>query len=246
MPRATAEGTISVPVPAMPSNNRPATSRDFRKADRKRIIVSALILAVAVVCFWFMLPGIQSLVIPHVRHGTPAPWVLRPILAFRFGAMAMMTGATVPLIVGPLKRKWQLEDAARGKRSDRLGGRPASLALFVLKGTVLLIVYGAALIFYLSSWETVGPDGIEQHLPWTTLHHSFEDIVFLETIPDGERSDSLEHSGPWYSIKLRSGRSITWSLDNEGTTPDELTAITTFVADHCGLTWAKRSDTRAR
>ena len=101
-------------------------------------------------------------------------------------------------------------------------------------------------MFYLLSWETVGPDGIEQHLPWTTLHHSFQDVSALETIPNSERSDALKQNGPWYSVKLRSGRSITWSLDNEGMTHDELTAMATFVARRSGLAWARRSDARAR
>ena len=224
----------------------PAISRNFSRSDGKRAGISIAILVVVGACYWFMLPGIQSQIIPDAPGGTNGPWVLRPILAFHFGAVAVMACVTVPLIAGPLKRKWKHEDAASGSRYDPFAGRPVRRAIFVFKGAVLLIVYAAALMFYLLSWETMGPGGIEQHLPWTTLHHSFQDIASLETIPDGERSDSLKQNGPWYSIRLRNGRSITWSLDNEGITQDELTAITTFVAQRSGLAWARRSDTRAR
>ena len=230
----------------MPDIDTPAIARNFSRADGKRAIISIAILVVVGVCYWFMLPGIQSKLIPDAAGGTNGPWVLRPILAFHFGAVAVMTSVTVPFIVGLLKRKWKHEDAALGSRYDPFAGRPVKRAIFLLQGILLLIVYSAALMFYLLSWETIGSDGIEQHLPWTTLHHSFQDIASLETIPDGERSDSLKQNGPWYSVKLQSGRHITWSLDNEGITQDELTAMTTFVANRSGLAWARRSDARAR
>jgi hypothetical protein len=231
---------------AMPDIDTPAISRNFSRADGKRAIIGIAIFVAVGVCYWFMLPGIQSKIIPDAAGGTNGPWVLRPIFAFHFGAVAVMATVTLPFIAGPLKRKWKHEDAALGSRYDPFAGRPFKRVLFVLQGIILIIVYAAALMFYLMSWETIGPDGIEQHLPWTTLHHSFQDIESLETIPDGERSDSLKQNGPWYSVNLQGGRNITWSLDNEGITQDELTAMTTFVANRSGLAWARRSDTRAR
>lgn len=231
---------------AIPDTDTPAISRNFSRVDGKRAIIIIAIFVGVGVGYWFMLPGIQSTIIPHVTSGPSGPWVLRPILASHFCAMGVMTSVTVPLIMVPLKRKWKREDAALGSRYDPFAGRPVERARFVFRGALLLIVYATALIFYLLSWETVGPDGIEQHMPWGTLHHSFQDVVSLETIPDGERSESLKQNGPWYSITLRSGRSITWSLDNEGTTQDELTAIATFVSQRSGLAWATRSDARAR
>lgn len=230
----------------IPDTDTPAISRNFSRTDGKRAIIGIVIFVIVGVCYWFMLPGIQSKIIPHVASGPSGPWVLRPPLPFHFGAMAVMTSVTVPLVAGPLRRRWKHEDAALGSRYDPFAGRPVKRALFVLGGTLLLILYASALMFYLLSWEIVGPDGIEQHLPWGTLHHSFQDIASLEAIPAGQRSDSLKQDGPWYSIKLRSGRSITWSLDNEGTTQDELTAMTTFVAQRSGLAWETRSDARAR
>lgn len=35
-------------------------------------------------------------------------------------------------------------------------------------------------------------------------------------IPDGQRIDALDQNGPHYSIRLKSGRTITLGLDNEG------------------------------
>lgn len=231
---------------AIPDTDTPAISRNFSRVDGKRAIISIALFVSVGVCYWLMLPVIQSKIIPYVASGPSGPWVLRPILPARFGAMAVMTSVTFPFVAVPLKRKWKHEDAALGSRYDPFAGRPVQQTLFVLRGIFLLIVYASALVFYLLTWQIVGPDGIEQHLPWATLHHSFQDIASLETIPDGERSDSLNRDGPWYSIKLRSGRSITWSLDNEGTTQDELTAMTTFVAQRSGLAWVTRSDARAR
>ena len=223
-----------------------AILRSFSRADVKRGGIRLAIFVVVCAFYWFILPGIQSQIIPDAPGGTNGPWVLRPIFAFRFGALAVMASVTFPIIVGLLERRWKHGDAASESGYDLFAGRPVERARFVFKGVLLLIIYAAALMFYLLTWETIGPDGMERHLPWTTLHHSFQDIASLETIPDGERSDSLKQNGPWYSINLRSGRSITWSLDNEGITQDELTAITTFVAQRSGLAWVRRSDTRAR
>jgi hypothetical protein len=116
----------------------------------------------------------------------------------------------------------------------------------LFKGLLLLAVYATGLVFYLFSWTIVGPAGIEQRLPWTMLHHEYEDIVSLEMIPDGQRSESIRQNGPWYSIKFKSGRSITLSPDNEGITREELIAMSAYIADRAGRTWLRRSDARRR
>ncbi len=224
----------------------PVISRSFSRVDAKRAIIAVAILSVVGACNWFLLPGIQSRIIPSAPGGANGPWILRPILAFHFGAVAVMTSVTLPLITGRLRKAWKRQDAELGSRYDPFAGRSGKYALFVFKGVLLSVIYTAFLLFYLLSWESIGPDGIVQHLPWSTLHHSFQDVASLETIPDGERSDSLKENGPWYSITLRSGRSITLSLDNEGTTPNELTAMTKFVADRSGFEWKRRTDSRPR
>jgi hypothetical protein len=231
---------------AMADTATPVKSRRFRRTDAKRTFVSVVLLAIVGVCYWFLLPAIQSQIIPSGPGGRTGPWVLRPIFAFHFGAVAVMACVTVAVIVGRLKRKWEREDAALGTRYDPLSDRPMKRVFVAFAACLLFLVYAAALVFYLLSWTIIGPDGIEQRLPWGTLHHSFQDIESLETIPDGERSESLRQNGPWYAIKLRSGRSITLSTDNEGLTSDELSALTSFVADRSGLVWVRRSDARVR
>jgi hypothetical protein len=221
-------------------------SRGLSRIDGTRAFISVAILASAGICYWFLLPAIQSLIIPNAPGGRNGPWVLRPIVAFRFGAMAVMAAVTVPLLTRPLRRMWAREDAALGTRYDPFHNRPGKRVLLVVQGFLLLAIYASALLFYLFSWEIIGPDGIEQRLPWTTRHHSFQDIVSLETIPDGERSESITQEGPWYRITFKSGRSISWGSDNEGCTRDELSAMATFIADRSGRAWARRRDSRAR
>lgn len=105
--------------------------------------------------------------------------------------------------------------------------------MMMLKGSLLIVIYGVSLVFYLLSWETVGPDGIEQRLPWGTLKHRFQDVASLEMV-DSPRSD------PSYVITLQSGRAIKFGTENEGTTPDEARAISSFVAQRSGRAWVRR------
>jgi len=195
-------------------------------------------------CYWFMLPAIQSQIIPSAPAGKTGPWVIRPILAFHFGAVAVLVCASLPVALRPLRTIWRRKDAALGSRYDPFRDRPMKRVVLLIKGSLLALLYASALVFYLFSWTIIGAHGIEQRLPWATLHHSFQDIQSLETIPEGARSDSIAQNGPWYSIKLRSGRSITLSHDNEGGTPDELKEATSFIAARSGLSWSKRSDVR--
>jgi hypothetical protein len=230
----------------MPDTQPPLPSRSFGKTDTGRAFRMFGLVAVVGVCCWFMLPALQWLVRPRAPGGANGPWVVRPITAIHFGAMAVMTSVTVPILAGPLRRRWEREDAALGTRHDPFGGWSGLRAAFYLKGFLLLLIYGAALAFYLFSWTVIGPDDITQRLPWTTLHHSFADIVSLETIPDGQRSDALSQNGPWFSINLRDGRSITLSDDNEGMTREDLAAVTAFLVKRAGRAWVTRSDLHFR
>jgi hypothetical protein len=229
----------------MSDTETPTRSPGFHKMGGKRTFTKFVIFAIVGACYWFMLTGIQALIIPNAPGGPNGPWVVRPILAYHFCAMAVMTAVTVPFIIRPLQRVWTHEDAALGAQHDPIHGRPRMRVLFFVKGFLLLAVYAAGLVFYLFSWTIIGPEGIEEKLPWTTLKHSFRDIGSLETIPDGQRSESLRQDGPWYCINLKSGRSIDLSDGNEGCTRDELSAMTTFIADRSGLAWRRRSDARA-
>jgi hypothetical protein len=228
----------------MPDPDTPLTPRSFSSADAKRTFLLFATLAAVGGAYWFLLPGIQTLFIPSAPGGVVGPWVIRPIVAIHAGAAAVMACVTVPLILGPLQRRWQHEDAALGTRYNPLHDRPLARAGYTVKGWLLVVIYAFALVFYLFSWTTIGPDGIEERVPWTTRTRSFQNIKSLETIPVGQRSDSIAQPGPWYSMNFRSGGSLTLSLDNEGTTPEELTAITSLIAKQSGLAWLPRPDAR--
>lgn len=222
----------------------PTATRDFSRPDAKRRFLTLACFACVGACNWLLLQLIQSQVIPKGVGGDNGPWVIRPILAFHFGAMAVMTAVSLPIFLAPLQRRWKREDTEAGTRYDPFTDQPLKQIRFIVASLLLLLVYGASLLFYLFSWTTIGPEGIVEHLPWGTLNHSFTDVVSLENIPDGMRSAKLQQDGPWYSINLRSGRSIRLSLDNEGLSSKDLMAVTEFVAARSRLAWAKRTDAR--
>jgi len=230
----------------MPDSEAPVVSRGFTTVDAKRAFVLVVILALVSVSYWFALPIVQSLILPSAPGGSSGPWVVRPILAFRFAAVVTMAAVTFPLITGPLRRVWAREDAALGTQYVPFRNRPFKRAGLYVKGILFGVIYAAGLLFYLLSWDVIGPNGIEEHLPWSALHHSYQDISSLETIPDSQWSESAKKDGPWYSVHCKDGRSIDLSDDNEGITRDELTAMTTFIAERAGLDWTRRSDARAR
>lgn len=219
-------------------------TRSFSDVDAKRAAISLVIMAVVMAGYWFMLPALQSLIIPGGLSGPDGPWVIRPITAVRFCAAAAMGAVTFPLVMWPLQQAWNREDAALGSRYGGIGGPLKGLLL--VKASLLLVVYFSALLFYLFSWTIIGPEGIEQRLPWTTRQHSYQDIVSLETIPEGQRSDSITQNGPWYSVRLKDGYSLSLCEDNEACTTEVLNAIATYIGERSGLKWERRSDARVR
>jgi hypothetical protein len=221
-----------------------SNARDFSGANAMRVVVFVATSAIVFVGYWLMLPRIQSLIIPSISGGDKGPWLVRPDLGFHFGAAAAMAGVTVPVLTWPLDQIWKREDGTLGTRYDPLQKIPAARGILLVKAFFLLAVYVTGLVFYLFSWTLIGPGGIEQRLPWTTRKHSYQDIVWLETIPDGERSNSIAQDGPWYLVRLKDGQSITLSHENEGVTAEELRAMTTYIADRSGIRWARKNDSR--
>ena len=90
----------------MTDSNIPST-RSFSRADAKRVFITLAMLGVLGVGSWFLLPAIQSLIIPNAPGGNNEPWVVRPILAFHFGAVAVMAAVTLPLLSRPLQQLWK-------------------------------------------------------------------------------------------------------------------------------------------
>lgn len=229
----------------MSQTETPQNLRGFSRTDASRAFIIVPMLGAVGAGYWFLLPVIQSLIIPSAPGGREGPWVVRPILAAHFGATAVLAAVTLPLITGPLRALWKREDAALGTQFDPYRDQPVKHGAMVVKG-LLLAIYASGLVFYLFSWTKIGPDGIEQHLPWATLHHAFEDIESLEMIPEGGRSNSMKQDGPWYSVTFPSGRFLTLSTDNEGTSRDELRAMAAFIAKRSRLDWARKREAHGR
>ena len=222
-----------------------AASTDFR-LDRKRIAIVLTIVAALGIANWFALPAIQRFFIPRSPDAIHGPWIVRPITAFRFCAMAVLSGVTYPFIYSRLQKRWSREDAESGEFSEPPAWQSATRTWLLARAALLFVIYLAGLLFYLLSWSKVGPDGIESHLPWTVHRHSFEEVVALETIPQGQRSESITQNGPWFRIKFQRGNSLDLSLENEGMTEEELDAVTSYIAKRSGRQWESRRDTRTR
>jgi hypothetical protein len=187
---------------------------------------------------------LQRLILPPAPGGPWGPWLLRPIAAFRFGASAMMAAISFPFIFRPFKRKWQFQDAQHGTRYDPFHRRPVRRAALYAEGLLLMGIYGIALLFYLLSWDAIGRQYIEQHLPWASRRYSFDQIAALSTLPAGTHSDDLGKSGPWYEVRFRDGRTFDFGKENEGASDAELTAIASFIAARSGHSWQIRADAR--
>lgn len=214
--------------------------------DAYRCIVILAVVGAVSACYWFVLPLFQSLFIAEALGSSDGSWVVRPTTACRYGAMATMAIVTCPFLLRPFQRAWAREDAESETRFDFFHDRPQKRRLLIVKGFLGFAVYASGLVFYLSSWTTIDVEGIQERMPWGRLNHSFQEIASLETVPDGERSESLVQNGPWYSINLKSGRRIWMSLDNEGSDRETLQSLADFIARRSGLTWVRRRDSRPR
>lgn len=220
--------------------------RSFGWVDARRSVVILVVVAAVGACYWFVLPFFQSLFLPEIPDGSDSFWVVRPIVAFRFGAMATMTIVTCSFVLRPFQRAWARNDAEMGSRFDFYHRRPQKRRALIAKGFLGFALYASGFVFYLSSWTVIDFEGIRERTPWGMHNHSFPEIASLETVPDGERSESLVKNGPWYSVNLKSGRRIRVSLDNEGTNRHELQSMANFIAERSGLVWVRRRDSRAR
>jgi hypothetical protein len=227
----------------MPTKAPPLKLRGYSWIDACRSgIVLTFALVLGVISF-FTLPIVQSLTLPTAPCGTSGPWVVRTIIAVRFGATAGLCCLTGPLTTLAFRRVWARADARMGTRYDPfVGKQPGRIVLFALGCLLLLAIYTLSIPAYLFSWTAIGPSGIEDHRPWpwTTRHYSFNDIASLENIPRGEKSKVMtSRDGPWYSITMTDGRTIELCDSCEGTTHEELAAIADFIAKQTGLKWMR-------
>ena len=229
----------------MNSSGNQSTPRKLGRTDAKRGAVSVAILALVFVVWYFLLPLIQGAIVPSLPGGTTGPWVIRPILAFRFGASAIASVASVAFLTQRLRNRWKAEDAAIGTHYEPYSGF-AGKAAYTIKGVLLMIIYAGSMLFYLLSWDIVGPAGIELHHPWGQRKYSFNEVESIETIANGMRSDKLAQNGPWYSVKFSDGYHFTFSKDNERCSEAELSDMATFIAAQSHRMLTPRDDSRTR
>jgi hypothetical protein len=215
----------------------PERIRQFKLRDGARMLGFLSALAAIFAASFFILPELQGLLVPAAPGGQMGPWVIRPILALHFGACGVAAAALTPLATAPLRRRWRAQDAAEGTRFDLFHNRPAARVVLYIKGTLLVGIYLISLVFYLLSWTVIGPDGVDEHLPWGVRHHALSSIASLTVIPDGFHVDSLAKNGPWYEVGFEEGRRVTFGEDNEGISKPELAAAAEFLASRSGRAW---------
>ena len=233
-------------TPAPQAANWPVEYQGFRRIHLGRMLVTFGLMVAFFAASFFLLPLIQSWILPKAPGGISGPWIVRPIIASHFCACAIITAVSAAVVLRPIARRWRAADAERGIQFDPFNGRPAAKIALYTKGILLLMIYGFSLVAYLLSWTAVGPEGIEEHLPWGTRKYSYHRIVALQSIPRGFRSDAPVKNGPWNCVKFDDGREVTLSHDNEGLTPAELDSIAAFIADRAGHHWDVREDARQR
>lgn len=220
--------------------------RKFSRVDAGRTAITLIMFAVVFAAWYFLLPLIQSAIVPRAPGGATGPWVIRPILAARFCASGITSAVSAPFVFKRFGARWRAADAAAGTRYDPYRARPVAKALFMLKGVVLAMIYASALLFYLFSWTTVGQDGIEDRWLWRRSFYAFDQIASLRSIPSGMRSEESGHEGPWYRVEFADHRSVTFGRENEGCSDADLNAVATFLAQRSGESWQVPGDAKPR
>jgi hypothetical protein len=178
------------------------------------------------VYYWFALGAVQSLIIPSGPGGRFGPWVVRPSPYVHFIAVMCMAMATFMLVT------WLRE-------GERMRARGDGTLFRLLLSTTLLSA--GLLLWHLSVWEFIGPDGIEQRLPWTMEKHSYQDISSLELRPEFPLPHGiyLTTDRLSYSITFKDGSSMTLTNNSEDITSEEWRAMIDFIAKRSGLVWKR-------
>jgi hypothetical protein len=209
------------------------------RVDAKRGAIGVLLLVTTFGAWFLVMPWIQVLFIPKAVGGAKGPWIIRPILAMHVCACFIAAAVSMPLFTRGLRERRKAQDAAAGTRYDPFRRHPL-LKIVHFKGYLLILVYAAALLFYLFSWTIVSPAGIEERFPWGSRAHRFDQIYALETIPSGEHNETLQKTGPWFNVTFRDGRSFSFGHDNEGLSESESAAIAKYLAERSGKEWQTR------
>jgi hypothetical protein len=208
---------------------------------------TAIILAVVVASFpawYFLLPCIQSVLIPSMPGGNAGPWIVRPAHIMHLLGSGFLAISMWPLVSLLLPRAPAQPAATREARFDPFADRPNLKAEIWVKSIAMLLIYAAMVPLYLYSWNAVTADGMERQSPLGRTTHTFAEIKSLETIPAGMHSRKLRKDGPWYRVNFTDGREFTFAPGNEGTTDAEQSAMARFISQHSGQRWQTVSDTQ--
>lgn len=197
-----------------------------------RFCIVLVLLPVSFITYFFALPVIQSIVVPYAPGGDSGPWLVRPIEAMRFGSAAFLTAITGPVITsGPLRKLWQphreLDSSIIPKHSFRY-------YRYMVKGFLLMLVSAVAMAMYLFSWSYIGPDGIKQRFLWKSAYHTYDEIRALRIVFPALQSEAAK--GLKYCVDFK-GPDVTFGLENEGMTAQEVQALSMFIATRSGREW---------
>jgi len=209
---------------------------------------SATVLGLLIVTFaawFFVLPWIQMIFLPTASGGATGPWVIRPPLPVRFCACAILAATTMALLLRFLRKRWNAQDAAAGTQYDPYLNRPLAKAGPYIAGSALVLIYSAALLIYLFSWAFVGPNGIAEHSLWIRRNHAFDQVMLLETIPHGTSRTAASKDGPQYTVFFTDGRKFSISIDNEGCSEADVSAIAKYIAERSNKQRLVRAGGRA-
>ncbi len=217
-------------------------TRGFRSIDLDRMAICLILLVVSMAGSFFLLEWIQGLILPSFPGGQEGPWLIRPVLALHFSACAIMSAVLVPVLTINMRRRWKAQDIAAGSKHDPYVNRPWFKLPFMTLGLFYACLYGFGATLYLYSWQIVGPEGIESQSPRGHRNYTFNQILWLETIPAGMRSKSLKKDGPWYQVQFTDGHKISFGPENEGSSAAEQTTIAAYIAEQSKTKWRVYGD----
>jgi hypothetical protein len=220
--------------------------RGFGSSDVGRAATLVFLMVALMAGSFFLLAWIQGLILPVLPGGAQGPWLIRPILALHLAASAVVTCVLGPVLMINLRRQWKAQDVAAGSRYDPYAHRPLRKLSLMAVGLVIAVMYGMGGLFYLMSWQVVGPEGIEMRSPWGRKNYAFNEIRWLDTIPAGMHSNSLGRGGPWYQVQFMDGNKMSFGSDNEKSSTAELATIASYIATQSKRRWQVYDDARGR
>lgn len=105
--------------------------------NTNRGVIVLVILVIAGVVFWFILPFVQSWTLPTASGGIQGPWVVRPHVATHAGAAVALACLTVLIAARPWRSTSKQDERIRSAHHDP---RQGSLMMGLLSILVALLL----------------------------------------------------------------------------------------------------------